>query len=506
MSKWNPIAVSLIGLLALAAPLPVQAFTVSTAITSGCHEAIALAALDSAGPPWGLPAPPLGEQERRVLADLPLDVPISDPWTLAFLIGIRNPDLHGLGDTDLVELAAVHGDPETQSDHCLRGPMDEGIAGDLMSLLACRATLRDEVVRALGKSEPPNPYEVEQVDVTLVVRGKLRFPLSRFAFRLGRALHTLQDSYSHTQRIGEGVGAVDNMVDVLHGGYDPAQDGPPHRSAGDRCDSDESRSKVESARQASAELLRAVGDASGGMQGRLQRLDALLDRKLQYVPGCTPENSWCGAALSGCSIAGARGADSGRAAWLLALALLALALRRRVRAALLSALFVLWLLLPAQARAETSGRLSLNTGLSGSMSRGAASLDLGLRVRLSQRWAVSLSLEYNPWISLTKPYFSAGAFNIYAGADLVWVDFKGLILRSGLQLGSSTLLQNLVAADVGSTGIFLGLSVLGFTLPLRRGVLLNVDPAWLVFAVPQLRSIPLLYEQYRIGLGLNFAM
>src|SRR5439155_1678833 len=126
-----------------------------------------LFALSKAGWPDGARPPPIVDEVRRIADDLPFQVPDDrrDAWAIALLIGVRDNDLRGEATNDLPALAAVHGDPAHQADHCLRAPADDGSEGDVSALAACRAFILDQVERALGESEDPDLETRESVQV-----------------------------------------------------------------------------------------------------------------------------------------------------------------------------------------------------------------------------------------------------------------------------------------------------------------------------------------------------
>jgi hypothetical protein len=221
-------------LLLLPASLP--AFTVRTAATDGCHESITRVALAAA--PWPVPPPPLSELDRRLAHDLPIDPP-GDPLTLALVIGVRHEDLEGVPSTNLSGLAGVHADPAHQAEHCLRAPAQDGAAGDLDAVASCRAALLARLDFALlpGPDLRLDFTTREPVLVAAVFRGSTEVPLLRTPYHLGRALHTLQDSFPHTLRLpgDPSLRAVFNYVDPLSRSYDPARDGPPHQDERDEC-------------------------------------------------------------------------------------------------------------------------------------------------------------------------------------------------------------------------------------------------------------------------------
>lgn len=517
------------------APRAALAFTVESPVTHGCHEAMSRAALGAAGWPGGLAPPALSEEERRLVRDLPLGE-VDDPLTLALLVGARHPDLQGLRETDLWGLAEVHGDPAHQAEHCLRALDHDDVGGDPAALAVCREVLLSQVAAALGPDEALDLEARQMVNVHLTFRTRVEVPLPRFAFQMGQALHGIQDSFAHTLRAADWgrVRAVFNHVDALRRGYDPARDGAPHSAELDDC-RDAGMQAAAQAIVASVALLTAVVDAQGGRAGRLARAEAVLARHLEHEPGCTPDNAWCGAARHGCAMAGAHGPGLGGAA-LPGLGLLLIAgagagrgrWRRVARRPPGLGLGLGLCLLLAQGQAQAAGqaqaqgqgqaqtqtaaprpevpRLSLYTGLGASFTRGAMAAVVGVRLRLSRRFTLGLDTEYNPWFSLIAPYAHPGLLNIYASVTYTWLDFHGLLLRSGVQAGVAVLLHDLVAADAGTTGVMAGVSVLGCSVPLRPGLYLDLDPAWLVLPLPQLRGVPLLYEQYRVALGLRFGL
>src|SRR4051794_37519925 len=75
----------------------VEAFTLETTVTRGCHEQISRAALERA--PALLARVQAGPRlASRFVAELPFTFPEDwDAWTAGLLIGVRYNDLHGAG-------------------------------------------------------------------------------------------------------------------------------------------------------------------------------------------------------------------------------------------------------------------------------------------------------------------------------------------------------------------------------------------------------------------------
>lgn len=323
---------------AVTAPAPALAFQVETSVTDGCHERVTFQALDRTGWPEGREPPPLTDTDQRILDDLPFSMPDggSDPWTLALLIGARHNDVRDVDPFDLAALTRVHDNPALQPEHCLRRKQDDGARGDEAALVACRAFIIGELGAALGDGEDIDMDARVPVDTHLVFRGAIELELARYPFHLGRALHALEDSYTHAFRnpADERVRGVLNWIEGNTGtSYEVARDGHAHIAALDECfGTDAAGDKREGwAIAAAAELVQAVNDPTGGRAGRLARAEAVLEAHMVIEPGCTPDNDWCGSPESklstGCSAAGGAGGDL--AVWIaLALLLAALGSRR----------------------------------------------------------------------------------------------------------------------------------------------------------------------------------
>src|SRR5690606_7511519 len=116
----------------------------------------------------------------------------------------------------------------------------------------------------------------------LVFRGRVELSLPAYAFHLGRALHALQDSYTHSFRHPE-TSAVRHVLNWVEGNgalaHDLERDGHPHLGALDEC-AERPDPREARAIAASAELMAALADPSGGRAGRLARATAVLDRRL----------------------------------------------------------------------------------------------------------------------------------------------------------------------------------------------------------------------------------
>jgi hypothetical protein len=232
---------------------------------------------------------------NNLLFDPPLD--LEDRWSMAMLIGVRHNDFGGNRPSDIDRLAVIHNNSEGQEAHCLRAPEDDGVAGDAAALERCRAYILKEVTQAMGTVDL---IDIEaKVTVSLSLKyEKTKLKLSRFAFHMGRALHALQDSFTHTYRHPEKptlVLSVFNYVDAdFKDNFDPAIDGVAHAAKFDSCEPGQNLFRVAQAAAAGTELLLAAG-AAASSQERLADVEELLEKWLTpSAEACDKTNGYCG--------------------------------------------------------------------------------------------------------------------------------------------------------------------------------------------------------------------
>lgn len=474
---------------------PAHAFSIETAFTTGCHERITVEALRRAGWPNHQAEPAPTSDELRLINNLPFQVPAgSGPWTVALIIGVRSNDLHGVAPTDFPEFAAAQLAEDAQEEHCLRTAAEDFVRGDVDALGHCDSFVQGRAALALGPLEHVDLFATERVRLALRYQDT-ELELSRFAYRVGQAMHAIQDSYTHTLR-APGAGPVlhvFNFVDpALRHDYAAHRDGFGHVSKLDGCESDDplERERVERAIAASAALLAALGAEDVPRETRLLSVADVLAPVVKYEPGCTPENDWCDAALTEGTQPSSCSTSPGLA---VALSLLGLVRRRRALA-LLAVLFAL----PARA-ADVSGYL----GVGASIDRAALNVDLGVRLAVHPRVTLGLDVEFNPWFNVLSASVAPGVINAYASGSWRWLDTGTVTLRSTLKAGTSVLLFDVVGAQAGSVGVFVGASLLGVSLQLKPGLQLVLDPLEVDLAVPSLKGVPFAMRQYRLSIGLE---
>lgn len=475
---------------------PARAFQIESPVTAACHEELTARAVEHAAFPDVTQAPRGTEDQRRAMNDLTFSLPHRDVWTLALLFGVRSNDVRDFAPKDLSALSAVHNDPADQPAHCMRGPQHDGPDGDIAALAACRAFILGELAVGGLLEESIDLASSEKVSVFLAIRGRVSIDLPRFAYRLGRALHAVQDGYTHVFRASDETGAIThvlNWVDFIDDDYDVTRDGYHHIAPLDDCRRDDSLANRRRLRaiDASTLLLAAIGDPA---PGRRARVEAVLDAILARVPGCERANDYCNAIelgeedSYGCTVAGG-------SVLLGVLVLGFVVVRRR------AAIVLVFVIAPASARADLRWHFDARGGASSDEAALASSIGIGADYRV---WTASVNVEWNPWISIDAERITAGSINAYATLSRRWYARPELAIYSRAELGTSTILFELVGIDRYKTGIYYGGVLVGLRIPLSRCVDFTFDPSHLAMPTPSLFSgFPFYYGQWRVTLGIE---
>ena len=111
-------------------------------------------------------------------------------------------------------------------------------------------------------------------------------------------------------------------------------------------------------------------------------------------------------------------------------------------------------------------------------------------------------VEWNPWFSVQEPgVLKHGVFNAGLGADIVY--FGGRV-RSGVFVGSSTLLFDTPLDEKGETGFFLEANLVTLRWEIKDRVWLSLTPAMVHVSIPVTGGIPLVMLAYRHAVCLEF--
>jgi hypothetical protein len=316
-----------------------RAWQVEDPIHHNCHERISAAALTRVGY-VRQPAPPLSPDDAALSDGLQFDASQYDAniYALSFIIGTRWPDSQGEPSFAFYKLSNVHNAPGDQASHCLREESDIGAeTGDTHALAACRATITTLYWQALATLDPAtggvDPDERTLQPEYLPFLGKTQIPVSAFYFFAGRAVHAVQDSFTHTYRrmdgsdAGHKITSVFNWASQVRGDLVESVNGHGHETILDDCQDDNpsNADRLGWATDATAALLSALTMPGDGAE-RQMRLDAFFTDWMTYETGCSIENEYCnnpvqawlrasgkemGGDSAGCALAGSARAGLG---------------------------------------------------------------------------------------------------------------------------------------------------------------------------------------------------
>jgi hypothetical protein len=484
------------------------AFTIQTPISQGCHERITRDALDRVRARASIPM----FDRTFVIADLPFTArDEADGAEIALLLAVRDADLRGHAALDLADLVEVHADADGQHLHCLRQADDDEPAGSEAALDRCRTFIRDEASAAIAGHDT-----AASLSVSYAFSGRRTEQLPSVYVHAGRALHALQDSFTHALRSPDGrsVRSVLNYVEPAEDRYEEPRDGAPHIGHLDRCDDGDPivAQRRALATEASARLLEAILAPDLSDTERSDRAGAVLADYLELEAACSPANAWCHAPETA-YVAGCACSSLGTASpILLALIGLLLFVRRAARRAVLAAgLMAAFASTSSAQELQTTrtdrgfpGDVSLLVGGGGSLGRTAGVLSAGARVQLSRGFALELSGEWNPWVSASVLRARSGAFNLYLTTTWRYAFYGRINLTSKGSLGTSILLFDTEGAGRGDAGVFAAASPLGIEVRLSDRTKLFVDPAQVAISVPHFTGVPLVEPQFRFTVGLVF--
>lgn len=298
------IAAALLSLSAMSALLGArraEAFTVRTAFTQACHEVMTLSALMEAVDSIDLeriPAPRTSKWESVVdwiASDL--GVSMEDPrerfYYFSLLAGVRAPDTDGHSFSNLETVRALHVDPDGQHEHCLRAPYEDGSEGNLSAARGCVRVF----IEAMEDASEAAEAEETRIFVPFMLDHYGRIELEAWApaYHLGRALHVLQDSFSHTIRTPDlqALLHITNYAEAVSGSLRASRDGIAHSVATDRCDLDNAE-RASAAVEASIELLGLTGSSPERLRASVIKAFAARWLSLdESASRCTLANDFC---------------------------------------------------------------------------------------------------------------------------------------------------------------------------------------------------------------------
>jgi hypothetical protein len=307
--------------LALGAASSAAAFTVGAGFLDPCHERITLAAYQQARAPIPdlhnvpLPGGPWEEVADSLLAGTGVEPSSRQEKFLLFslLAGVRAPDSEGFSVHNLTVLRAVQSNPAGQYDHCLRAAGDDYLQGNVNTLRGCREAVVSHVTKAQDLLQKASDAQVVKVNFTLDFYGTFEVEVWGVAYHVGRSVHALQDSFTHTLRTADMRQVIHfmNYVEALEDELHEERDGIAHSRATDVCyltalnaRHPGNRDRVFAAIDSSADLFRAVAPVLATETYGEDPVRVVLDKWLTYADGaelgydegCVKDNDYCDSA------------------------------------------------------------------------------------------------------------------------------------------------------------------------------------------------------------------
>lgn len=514
------------GLLAssLLVATPAGAYSLHSGLTETCHEQISLRAFLIVSAPLEIDGrvPQPGSKTWKTLAErmtrgLPdsiahKDNPEFQLLMLSILIGVRSPDTEGHSVSDLNSLRRIHADPsdDGQYAHALRGIGDDGPEGDAAAVAGTRRIIIELLETSRSYVRRPPEEQIINVSMALDFYGPVNVDVWAPAYYLARAMHAMQDSFSHTIRTADHhqIVSVLNYVEAVAGSLKEGRDGIAHSDSLDTCGED-TAPLVEAAQQATMELMQAAIQTYDRDDTAL--VDAVLDDWVSYAAGCTLANGYCDSPWVSVARKEATGpylgplactaSPGGTRGWgVLGVILLLGVARRRW---LLLALVCLPLNARAEATAQVEGHLSL---LSDAPSRSVLASTYGFGSRVGWRWdgwGLFGHFERNYWVaSELSSGTHKGALNLGLGAELLFANGR---VRMSYALGASVLRQDTFLHEKGHVGAFAHLRPIGLRWNTAPHVYVTFDPLCAAIVAPVAEEPRILMLQYRSNIAVEYA-
>jgi len=345
----------LLAFAAAAIPAGASAFTVRALDRPACHEEMTrdgFLALVAAGFDAEVAVPvPASHRWKEIAAYLGDDLHAgaegeAERFMLySLMLGARYPDLRGASATDIQSLREIHRDPDRQDTHFMRAVDDDYAAGNVAAIARGEAYIRARVDRAASYLAQPADQQIVERSVYVELYGEVSTPVWAPAYYFGMALHTVEDSFSHTVRSDDltRICHVGNYMEAVTDDYDLERDGLRHSWAMDRCQ--EEAAELAAAARPAFEDFVAVFATSGEAGWPGAGLDEFFAAWMTLEPGCDDANDYCDSkwaelartdpslplwdSMFGCGAA--PGATRGDVPWLAAAVILALAFVRILR-------------------------------------------------------------------------------------------------------------------------------------------------------------------------------
>ena len=280
----------------------VQAFSVGSGFTKPCHEIITVTAQQKA--------------KYDLVNNENIPLPDNDNWEHLFdgmnslynytdfknriekfaahslFTGVRSNDTNGHSLSNLASLRSIHAAKQGQEAHCLRRTDEDFNKGNEPAVLNCRYFIKEQLELYRIYLLKPLNEQIILADFTLDFYGLIKIEVYAPIFYLGRALHTVQDSFSHTIRTDDlrYITHVLTYIEAIDDDFNERRDGIRHSDSADNC-MKEGEYFAATATEASMDMLIAAHAEIESADN--SQIDYFLDKWFTYKPGCNIDNNYC---------------------------------------------------------------------------------------------------------------------------------------------------------------------------------------------------------------------
>lgn len=275
------------------------AYYIDTGLSNPCHEKLTAELLvqfmqeTSLDAEQNVPLPDSNLWEMysdAILANFDIKVENrNEKYVIASLmIGTRWPDEHGRSVTSLEALYSTHGDPSDQHEHFLRHPHHDYTDGNVAAIEEAKTFLSKRTRLALAYLKSEKDSQIIELTEYVEFYGQIKFKLWAPAFYLGTAIHTLQDSFSHTVRSDDltHILHVMNFIDAVTEDFKEHKDGLAHSYGMDYC-SPQNKPLTDESQRATYEMILMLET------GDFEDFEIIMQTWFQHRDGCTIENKFC---------------------------------------------------------------------------------------------------------------------------------------------------------------------------------------------------------------------
>ncbi len=118
--------------------------------------------------------------------------------------------------------------------------------------------------------------------------------------------------------------------------------------------------------------------------------------------------------------------------------------------------------------------------------------------------ALGIVLEHNPFVDISRPAISAGAFGFGGFVSFRWQLTRGIGLRFEGIAGGSVLLFSTYGYVRGDVGLWLAARIMGLDVRVGKHAVVGIDVVDVSLPAFHLDSMPFIYPQWRWSISVAF--